>query len=244
MVSRLVLTAFLLLASVGDGVAADAPKHDPLWEKALAVAAKNRTWRPQRVLEDEKLTDRKGKLARRTESVHEIVRDAKGRYHGKLVSATRGGKDVTELRGKELETRPKREFFKPENDVFSAQWNATNTATRTELRHEFDGRPHLGFQYTLEARDATWVGVVFLDEETGVPRLITVVPDRFPVNEKVKIRNLTMELHFKVAEARWFLDRMEITSNIEAKISMLFTWKGRSEVTLQFADWREVSDAR
>ncbi len=242
MVLRLALTMIWLLGSVDGASAADAPTHDALWEKALAVVAKNRSWRPQRVLEDEKLTDRKGKLARRTESVHEILRDAEGRYHGKLVSATRGGADVMEVRRKELEKRPKREFFKPENDVFSPQWNATNTATRTDLRHDFEGRPHLGFQYTMEARDATWVGVVFLDAETGVPRLITVVPDRFPVNEKVKIRNLTMELHFKVAEARWFLDRMEITSNIEAKISILFTWKGRSEVSLQFADWHEVEN--
>jgi len=240
--ARLVLVVILLLGSAAVAFGADAPKHDPLWEKALAVAAKNRSWRPRRVLEDEKLIDRKGKLTRRTESVHEILRDDQGRSTGKLVSATRGGVDVTEARREELSKRPKREFFKPENDVFSPQWNATNTAPRTDLRHDFDGRSHIGFQYTMEARDATWVGVVFLDGETGVPRLITVVPDRFPVNDKVKIRNLTMELHFKEAEARWFLERMEISTNIEAKVSVFFTWKGRSEVTLKFEDWHEVKE--
>ena len=242
MVRMLAMTLIWLLGSVGGLSAADAPKHDPLWEKALAVAAKNRSWRPTKVREDEKLLSPKGKLARRTLSAHEILRDEHGRYHGELVSATRGDKDITELRRKELAKRPQREFFKPENDVFSPQWNATNTATRTDLRHDFDGRPHLGFQYTMEARDATWVGVVFLDEETGVPRLITVVPDRFPVNDKVKIRNLTMELHFKEAEARWFLEHMEISTNIEAKVSVFFTWKGRSEVTLKFEDWHELKE--
>ncbi|MFH1531638.1 MAG: hypothetical protein ABIK09_13005 [Pseudomonadota bacterium] len=239
---RLVLALFWLLGSAGGGVAAEVSKHDPLWEKALAVAAKNRTWRPRRVLEDEKLLDQKGKPARRTESVHEIFRDDQGRYQGRLVRATRGGEDVTEARRVELSKRPQREFFKPENDVFSPQWNAAHTATRTDLHHDFDGRSHVGFQYTMEARDATWVGVVFLDEETGVPRLITVVPDRFPVNENVKIRNMTMELHFKEAGARWFLERMEISTNIEAKISVFYTWKGRSEVTLTFEDWHEVEE--
>jgi hypothetical protein len=242
MVRMLAMTLIGLLGSAGGLSAADAPRHDPLWEKALAVAAQNRSWRPRKVHEDERLLSPKGKPVRRTLSAHRIVQDAQGRYHGELVSATRGGEDITELRRKELAKRPQREFFKPENDVFSPQWNATNTAARTDLRHSFDGRPHVGFQYTMEARDATWVGVVFLDEETGVPRLITVVPDRFPVNENVTIRNMTMELHFKEADSHWFLDRLEITSNIEAKISVLYTWKGRSEVSLQFADWARVTE--
>lgn len=239
---RVVFAVLWLVVCTASADAADAPKHDPLWEKAIEVAAKNRTWRPRRVLEDEQLYDRKGKPVRRTEGVHEIYRDEEGRFQGRLVSATRAGKDVTEIRRGELAKREKREFFKPENDVFSPQWNATHTATRTDLRHEFGGRLAVGFQYTMEAREATWVGVAFLDEETGVPRLITVVPDRFPVNDKVTIRNMTMEFFFQEGEGRWFLDRLQITSNIEAKISAFFTWKGRSEVTLKFEDWHEVKD--
>lgn len=241
--TRLALVMVWLLGSVAPASGADAPKHDPLWEKALAVAARNRSWRPRRVMEDEKLIDRKGKLARRTESVFEIVRDDKGRHQGKLIRAVRGGEDVTEVRRKELKKREQREFFKPENDVFSPKWNATNTATRTDLRHEFEGRLCVGFEYTMEARDATWVGVAFLDAETGVPRLITVVPDRFPVNENVKIRNMTMELHFKEVDAHWFLERIEISTNIEAKVSVFFTWKGRTEVTLTFDGWNETKTA-
>ena len=240
--SRVILTVLWLVVCTASAGAADAPKHDPLWEKAIEVAAKNRTWRPRRVSEDEQLFNRNGEPARRTESVHEIIRDDEGRFQGRLVKATRGGKDVTEIRRGELAKRPKREFFKPENDVFSPQWNAAHTATRTDLRHEFGGRPAVGFQYTMEARDATWVGVVFLDQETGVPRLITVVPDRFPVAENVTIRNMTMEFFFQEEERRWYLDRLQISSNIEARVNALFTWKGRSEIMLKFEDWHELKD--
>ena len=238
---RLMVVLLTLVGGSGLASAGDAPTHDPLWEKALAVVAKNREWKPRRVLEDERLTHPKGGMFdRRTESVHEVYLDDEGRWRARLNSATRGGSDATEARRKELLKRPKREFFKPENDVFSPEWNASNTAPRTELQHEFEGRGAVGFQYTMEAREATWVGVVFVDAVSGVPRLITVVPDRFPVNENVTIRNMTMEFHFKEEAPRWFLERLEIRSNIEAKLSALFTWKGRSEVTLRFEDWYEV----
>ena len=243
MAVRQICACFVLLGSVGVASAADAPVHDPLWKAALDKAAENRTWRPRRILEDERLIHPKGGMFdRRTESVHETYRDEEGRWWARLVSAVRGGKDVSEARRKELEKRPKREFFKPENDVFGPLWNASNTATRTQLRHEFEGRPAVGFLYTMEARDATWVGVVFVDAVSGVPRLITVVPDRFPVQENVTIRNMTLEFYFKEDGERRSLDRMEIRSNIEAKMSALFTWKGRSEVSLKFEDWYELKD--
>ena len=69
-----------------------------------------------------------------------------------------------------------------------------------------------------------------------------MVPDRFPVAENVTIRNMTMEFFFLEGEGRWYLDRLQISSNIEAKISVFFTWKGRSEVALKFEDWHEVKD--
>ncbi|MBM4371472.1 MAG: hypothetical protein FJ098_07445, partial [Deltaproteobacteria bacterium] len=109
------IAPFLVVLSLlsRPAAAGETPVHDPLWQKALAVAAANRAWRPRRVLEDERLLNPRGGLDRETKGVHEVFRDDEGRWRARLVSATRGGRTSRRSAGPSWRSGPHRSSSGP-----------------------------------------------------------------------------------------------------------------------------------
>jgi len=233
--------ALLLAAAPAPAAAIPAPEAppdvDPLWQKALALAAANDGLLPRRMVETEKLTDVDGQLVATTVSTYELSRDGQGKVARRLVSALRDGKEFTERKRKDLAADPNssKEMFPRSTHLFLAENAPRVEVRRTGLRDVIAQVPCVAFRYTLQAELGPVSGRAWLDEATGAPMLVEAKPTAFPEHEAIRIKEMEQRFSYRVAPgSRWTLESLEIRTGIELK--KLLDLAMRVETTVRFED--------
>jgi len=213
----LVAPALALACSLAAPPASSAA--DPLWQKALAVAAANDGVLPRRMLETEKLMDVDGDVVATTVSTFELVRE-QGKVARRLVKATRNGKEFTEKKQKELDEGPgkDRELFRRSDNVFLVENQARVEVRRTARSQEIAGRRCAGYGFKLQGELGPVNGLAWLDEATGAPLLVEASPTAFPELEKVRLKAMTQRFGYRLADdGRWVLDSLKVRTELELK---------------------------
>lgn len=242
--ARLLALAFLLAAGPGPAPA-EGRKPDPLWQKALAVAAANDGLLPRRIVETEKLKDVDGETLATTVSAFEVVRESPQRVVRRLVKATRDGKDVTEKRRKELsEPGSDPEVFKRRVNIFLAENAGRVEVSRAEANQTVDGAACTAFRFKMEGEHGLVTGRAWIEEDTGIPRRVEATPQAFPDLEKVKLKAMTQRYGYGVeaGTGRWMLQTLEVRTELELK--KLFSTPMVVESSVRFEEYPERPAAR
>ncbi|HEY3448219.1 MAG TPA: hypothetical protein VGK67_17820 [Myxococcales bacterium] len=193
---------------------------DPLWLKALAVAAANDGLLPKRMVETEKLKDVDGETLATTLSTYEVVRESPTRVVRRLIKATRDGKEITEKRQKELsEPGSDPEVFKRRVNLFLAENEGRVEVKRTDLKEAVAGVPCTAFRFTLQGEHGPVTGRAWLDDATGTPMRIEAKPLAFPDLEKVRLKAMTQRFGYRVDRdsGRWMVETLEVRTELELK---------------------------
>jgi len=189
--------------------------------------------------EDERLLDLNGKVRRHTTSSFEVRPGPDGKPRPFLVKATRKGEDVTEERREENAKREKKgDEIKDVNNIFHPSWYGKNRVTRTGLTETIEGHTCIAFEFLVNTDDGSWSGVLFLQEETGIPRKIVAIPDKLPERKKVKTWDASFVFHYKYnAPDDWYLDRLVVEAKFRTLVAYIIPFTGRALTVVRFLDY-------
>jgi hypothetical protein len=216
-------------------IAADAPK-DPLWLKAVAVAAANADWMPGLIITRSDVLH-KGEAV----GVHEMWRRSKLGLEGKVVMETvkmlKNGKDVMnpeKAKGKER-SGAKKTGANGGVNPFEATVQDQLSLKVLDRSRTIAGRDCVGYAYELRNTNGPVVkGTAWLEKGTGVPSEIeNITLDPLPDKH---LKHMTLNTHYGTTTNGAWLAR-STTANIT--ISVMFI-KADVRTTTTFSEhWKK-----
>lgn len=246
----LILFVFLGILSLGPAPSAEGPSADPLWEKALALAAKTREagLHPGRMEMRSTVKRPDGTLESESVILFRVFRQG-GQSETEVLSATENGKDVTaklraeEARAKEREKKGGREKDRQETSVelepgyhpFAAGVQGRVTYARVGAEG-LAGRSAVVFRFRHagEGKGGSLVGRAWLDAASGEPLQVEVSPDPLPKH----VEEMRSTVRFETGpEGFW----IPATTDIHGEGGML--WIRRVfDSSVRFLDWHREAD--
>ncbi len=214
---------------------------DPLWAKAVAIAAASDNELPQAMTEHEIVVNDRGRLDEETVSHYRITLGSDLRPRRELLRSRRNGLDHTAARRAELERAAEQRFFAGTDHPFDPGSQASVQSRRTKVRETVRGHDCVLFEYVLTGPDATWTGVAYLDHRSGLPVRTVAKPDRFADLEDVTVLDVIATADYEApANDRWRTARYTLKAKIEVKLMPLVTYQGISTTTYTFSDYITV----
>ena len=143
---------------------------DPLWDKAVAVAAQNEDWLPGRWDERQETLGAGGRVLGVLTRRISIGPGPEGALEVRLVRATRDGRDVTAGEREVLEDEKARfEETREEDNPFLRAVQGRVDPMRLNRMREIDGRVCAALAYGQRTADGEWMGTAWIEDETGLP---------------------------------------------------------------------------
>lgn len=215
--------------------AADAPK-DPLWRKALAVAAANADWVPGLVVTRSEVLHKGAVVA-----VHEMWQRSKLGPKSEVVTETvkilEDGKDVTKReKAKNKEKREtKNADSKGGGNPFDAAVQAQLSLKLLDRSRTIAERACVGYAFELRNTNGPVVrGTAWLDKETGVPSEIeNMTLDPLPDKH---LKHLTLTTRYETTTNGTWLAK---TTTAASTVSVMFI-KADARTTTTFSEhWKK-----
>ncbi len=232
--SRNLLLSLVILVLTTSSSWAD----DALWSKATAIVTASKNEFPQRMTETEEVHDMSGKLEEQSQSSFRLTLDASLAPHIELVRSTKNGTDDTKAKRKELGNGYESEILGESGNPFLDKAQDHVTYARSKMKRKIDGQHCIGYRYEIRSKTDAEKGVVFLDAETGLPRLKISVPNTLPRIEGVTIKKMIVSNHYYVTKSgKWRTKRVVIKTRISVKVMPQVIFEGRVTTTLAFADY-------
>jgi hypothetical protein len=225
--------AILALGITGILQAAGAPP-DPLWNKALAVAAANSQWVPGLVITRSEVLH-KGK----SEGVHEFWQRSQPGPNGEVITKTvkvlEDGKDVTKKESQEAD-KSNDASDKGGGNPFDPNVQDRVTLTSIARSRVIAGLGCAAYAFEVRNVNGSKVrGTAWLEKESGVPREIENMTIE-PLPDK-HLKSLTMTTHYEMTNGMWFAKSTEVTS----AVSVLFI-KADIKSTITFSEhWKKAA---
>lgn len=177
---------FLLFIPVALGAG---PSADPLWQKAVEVARRNKPWVPGLAIMHIETQDDKGNPKERYDSELRLVPGADGTPELRVEKAVRDGMDVTdkerdaqEKRSSEAKTKGKPQALNFGDDPFDPDLQAAVDVTALGQSRTIGGKRCSVFGFTMKKKDgSTLEGTAALDPENGTPVEVTYTAKPLPV---------------------------------------------------------------
>lgn len=208
---RIVLFLFILcLIYPASKVNSAETGADPLWQKAVAVAAQNQNWVPGTMMARVENLDEKGNLkSLEEESWTRYFLGQDGQIDVEIIKVIAKGKDVTEERRKELKelkakTKNKEKDKEKEKSGTSMDLSDTNpfnpdiqsTVRVTPLNREepVQEKQCLVYEYSWKKTEGTiFKGTAWLEKNSGSPAQIRYSPEPLPKHTT----KLVTTIHYK-----------------------------------------------
>jgi hypothetical protein len=208
---------------------------------ALQIAASNEELMPTEIKEEIKAFRTKDKIDQHTISFYKVFKDKDKIIRGKLIKSTRDGKDFTKGKQKELDKQKDENIFKRENNIFLRENQDKISIKRNGQTKVIQSRKCVAIEYIYSLPDTVEKGVVWLDEATGVPCKLETVPGKLPEIKKTRIHNAKVELDYTITPGgKWYLEKSMFKADIEAKILVFFTYKGKFSVESIFLNYKKL----
>jgi hypothetical protein len=241
---RIILISVLLQAALlASAQKSSGRQLDPLWQKAVTLAAENDGLIPERISEETKAYRSDAQIDQHTISHFEVYTDENKKLQIRLLSSVRDGEDFTAGKQKEMDQQQQREnrFADRKRNIFLPENQDTLVVKRTDRKRAIRGHNCVAMAYTQTLPDFTGKGVVWVEEETGIPYELTTNPDDLPEIKKAKIKNASVTLHYGIREdGRWVLEKLFIQAKVEVKIFVFFTYRGNFQVATTFENHRKL----
>ncbi|HSQ35141.1 MAG TPA: hypothetical protein VLQ89_04035 [Candidatus Binatia bacterium] len=223
-------------------------RSDGLWQKAMDVFRRNSDWFPGKVSVVSEILDRKGRPDSVTELFFDIVFDEKNAARTELTRAFRNHKDVSVEMKKNLAGRENQDEKDAEKrdrftvslaDIpFNPEKQQDVTVSAHAEKRLLFGRNCQRFDFTFRTaivqkgrkEDLTWVGMAWLDENSGVPVKLEFSFEPLPRNVQ---RFWMIYLYDVNATPDWTLKEIRA----EGQGGFLFIKKGFRSTTV-FSDYR------
>jgi len=214
---------------------------DPLWQKAVDLAALNRDRVPGLLDMTSKVMDKKGKVEDLQEIKTRLFLGETGEVESELVRIVANGEDITEKTRADMEKRDQGK--KDENSgevtmefqtagIFDPASQDRLTTRSTGQKAFVDGHSCIGYTFSFKEKDGTVLsGTAWLEEGTGIPMEVQSTPDPLPKH----VKSMKTTLKYEVQNNRWGLREMVV----EGVGGMLFI-KKKFHMTTTFSDWFEA----
>lgn len=253
--AALVFSSLLFFSpAAGNGAAAAGAEANPpgLWQKALVVYQKNNDLIPHKMEIRSEMLDRQGRANSVSKYYFNIIADGQGKTRTELTQAFKDNRDVTEETKKDIAARdaPKEKSAGKKETLSISMGDTpfnpekqTNVTVRAHAEKQLlFGRMCRRFDFSFKtdmgrkdrAKNPTWVGKAWLEENSGIPVKLEFSFEPLPK----PINNLwTIYLYEVNAAGDWVLK--EIT--VQGQGGFLFIKKGFRSTT-RFNDYRRGSE--
>ena len=222
-----------------------ATEVDPLWQKAITIAAANDGLIPEKIIEESKAYRTEDKIDQHTISHFQIYTDKDRKLQVRVLNSIRNGKDFTKDKQKEIDQQKENQLSAREDNIFLPENQDTITVKRTGRKKTIKGHACIAMEYTKTLPESTEKGIVWLDEATGVPYKLTANPKKLPDIKKINIKNAYVELDYTCSEdGKWVLETLTFTAKVELKFFIFFTYKGNYQVVSAFKDYKRMDFKR
>jgi hypothetical protein len=216
--------------------------EDPLWMKAVRIAAENDNWVPGFVIHYEEVYSRIG-IRNETTETHSSLQ----RHTGKNVEAVfkkviQNGKDITD--------EFKEEFYESiilEEQEYRVEHPfrvSTQELTNYRQLHKkkvIDGKRCVLYEFTYHNVKGKWKGEAWLDENTGIPVRVEGTLQSVPLEETwYIISSLEVKTAFtSTSNGDWYPQEVIVDSHIEVGDKLFRTYKSRVKETYRLSEyWR------
>jgi hypothetical protein len=198
---RTIASLFLLLTCALQA----APQADPLWQKAVEMARRNKPWVPGITVLRVEVLDDKGKSTDTYESRLRFSPDGGGAAVFTVESAMRNGVDVTtkEREAQEKRNRDTAKNGKPSSldlgdNPFDPDIQAALLVTALEGSSDVDGKTCVLYSFVLKKKDGgNAVGTAALEQESGAPVEVKYTLKPLPAG----VQSLTTVLRYGMGPA-------------------------------------------
>lgn len=210
---------------------------DPLWQKAVAIAGKNKDREAGRIVENVLVRDADGETVAVSESVY-------GNDGGELrvLRSVKNGEDNTANKAEELRKakRPPGRAKSP----FDPERQDQVQAERLERVDAIGGRKCRAFTYRQQIDGATWSGLAFLDVQTGRPCKLSGSGKPAAERDDVTVHgaNFTVLYNEGGANDPWYAESFVLHLRITAQPLPLIHFEGTVRSIYTFTNYRQVSE--
>ena len=262
-VARIVVVASLvIIATVASGgeranaapaSGTDSPAADALWNRAVAVAGRNRNWVARSFTEDRQVFNEDEELKEKTFTRFAVVGAARSALRLRVESSVKNGEDNLTAARAELAKRESRNQDKkdPENPFAPEnQSRVTHKALDPTRDLTVNGVRLKAFAFTQTTDRGVWDGVAYLDPRTGIPgrlrsaaRIPTLPPPVDEAEKKVKLHSLVVVVDYATSDpAQWRATGMQLNMKISIPIAPFITFDGIVRNRYDFQNYERVPD--
>jgi len=199
-----------------------------LWQKAVDLYQRNRSWYPERIFVVSEVLNRRGQPYSVTHLDFAVRAGRDGRLRTELTRASKNGKDTTEKMKAKVEIRTPQDGidtekeesysvsisdspFDPERQgAVSHRPNGNLQTIFGRTCHRFDFSYRTEIVRKGEVEKLTWVGMAWLEEGSGTPVKMEFTLDPLPS----RIRSLwTIYLYDITRADRWVVKRVSMSGH-------------------------------
>ncbi len=237
----------ILLLHVMVFSAARASEQNPLWQKAMQIAAANNSWVPGHVIHYEEVYSRIGLRQELTETHTTLQKYDSGDVESGEVELTflkiiRNGKDITEVFLEEYgKTLILEESEYHVEHPFHASSGQNVEYQQKNRKRNINGKSCVLYEFTYKNEKGTWQGTAWLERKSGIPVLVHGTLVSVPLVEKwYTISGLKITTAYTVNNnGIWYPDSAIVDSHIEVGDKFMQTYKSRIKETYKFWDYWE-----
>ncbi|MCU0237513.1 MAG: hypothetical protein MUC72_10565 [Acidobacteria bacterium] len=199
-----------------------------LWQRAVAIHQRNRTWYPEKITVLSEVLNRRGEPSSVTRLFFSLRLGADGRLNTELTRALKNGEDTTARMKEKVQIRDPRQGEDADgqdyysvsisDSPFDPERQGAVSYSASGERHILFGRHCQRYDFTYqtaivrsgEKEKLTWSGMAWLEEGSGVPVKLEFSLAPLPP----RIRSLWTIYHYEKARPdRWLLTRVTISGH-------------------------------